>query len=190
MAITTIPSSGTTDGTNLVKISSSTASGDSSIIFEFTGSYKVYLVKYFNVHTSADAVHFKYNFSTDGTNYNVSKVSAGTKLFQNESNTTHIINIDDTLKQANFTGDGEFIENVGNDNDENFAGEFRIFNPHSTTYQKHFQFNSNFSDYTPAIRNDVVVGYANTTSAITHVKFLPNTGTIDDGTFTLYGVRT
>ena len=71
------------------------------------------------------------------------------------------------------------------------SGTLTLFNPSSTTFVKHWISNVNMShdaDY-PASVNWFTAGYGNTTSAVDAIQFKMNTGNIDAGTITLYGIN-
>jgi hypothetical protein len=72
--------------------------------------------------------------------------------------------------------------------DECTAGYLHIFNPSSTTFVKHFisRFNVyHASDYSMSYH---IAGYFNTTADITAIQFKFNTGNIDSGDISLYGI--
>ena len=79
---------------------------------------------------------------------------------------------------------------VGNLNDECGAGTLHLFNPSSTTFVKHFICTTNV--YEPDADFTVqyfTAGYGNTTSAVDAVQFKMDSGNIDAGTITLYGIN-
>jgi hypothetical protein len=78
---------------------------------------------------------------------------------------------------------------VTNDNDQAFSGYLHLFNPSSTTFVKHFLATVNYAYSTPGTENVRSAGYFNTTSAIDAIQFKMNTGNIDSGTITLYGIN-
>ena len=71
---------------------------------------------------------------------------------------------------------------------ENCSGEFWLFNPSSTTFVKNYR--SNVVNYHQSFGQQYFcTGYANTTSAITGIKFAMDTGNLDGGTIVMYGVK-
>ena len=73
----------TADATNLVKVSSQTASNDSSISFTsgLTSTYKKYIFEFIEIRPATDNTNFQWNASTDsGSNYNVTKTSTFTAV--------------------------------------------------------------------------------------------------------------
>ncbi len=91
---------------------------------------------------------------------------------------------------ANGTGDQRLIYELNTDNDSSVSGEMHLFEPSSTTFVKHFfsRCNSATDDGGDMSLCAFSAGYANTTSAITSVRFKMVAGNIDAGTFKLYGV--
>ena len=176
---------------DMVLVSSATASSSASI--EFTlGNYKEYQFYFVNMHP--DAVRaFKFNFSTDsGSTYSVSKTTTFFKASHYESGVSYEFGYEAGYDLANSTADQTLTEGtVTNDNDASLSGYMQIFNPSSTTYVKHFMANINQLG-SPAGRktfNNYIAGYANTTSALTNIKFVMTSGTIDDGTILMYGIN-
>ena len=69
------------------------------------------------------------------------------------------------------------------------SGYMHLFDPSSTTFVKHFILRQN-STYKADYSVDVHIGgYFNTTSAVNAIIFKPDSGTIDSGTITLYGIN-
>ena len=173
---------------SMILVSSATASSSASIEFSL-GSYKEYQFFFIDIHPSVDGAYLNFNFSTDnGSNYNVTKTSTyfGAYHFENDSATDLPYRTDQDLAQG--TGFQNLTRNIGNDNDENASAILNIFNPSSTTYVKHFLGTTSETNRDVAILNNFVAGYANTTSALTNIKFQMDTGNIDDGTILMYGI--
>jgi hypothetical protein len=177
---------------NMVLVSSATASASASI--EFTlGNYKEYQFYFINIHPSAEggATYFEFNLSTDsGSSYNVAKTSTYIEIYHDEADTATSLGYSTAHDLAQGTGMQRLVTGLGSDNDQGNSGFMSLFNPSSTTYVKHFMSNMNrtyFGDYTG---QDIVAGYANTTSALTNIKFQISGGAnIDDGTILMYGIN-
>jgi hypothetical protein len=172
----------------MVLVSSATASASANIEFSL-GSYKEYQFFFIDIHASVDGAYLNFNFSTDnGSNYNVTKTSTyfGAYHFENDLGHDLVYRADQDLAQG--TGFQNLTRNIGNDNDENASAILNIFNPSSTTYVKHFLGTTSETNRDIAILNNFVAGYANTTSALTNIKFQMDTGNIDDGTILMYGI--
>ena len=180
-----------TDATNLVKVNSASLSGESEVIFEFTGDYKVYKIMFYNLHTSSNVQDLKVNFSTDGTNFNTVKVQSGFKSARDEAGTVHQLVEDGTLVANNTSTGAVIIENLGTDNDQTCFGEIIIGNPKSTTYTKNYRSVATVTESSDYTRTDYCGGYVNVLGAVTHVRFhLTGSANFDDGEFILYAIKT
>ena len=142
------------------------------------------------MHPQTDSVDFGFNFSTDsGSNYNVTKTSTYFLALHTEddTSTTLAYQTGSDLAQSTddvLTGAG----NLGADNDQSVVGTLSLFNPSSTTYVKHFIFDSTLSEFRDRVHTQYIAGYANTTSALTNIRFRMTSGNIDDGTILMYGI--
>jgi hypothetical protein len=155
---------------DMVFISSATASSSASI--EFTQE-------------------FRFNLSTDnGSNYNVVKTTTTFTASQDESGGNTGLAYASGSDLAQGTGDQAISVVTGNDNDACTSGYLHLFNPSSTTFVKHFLAQS--STYRSDIQmnyNWFTGGYANTTSALTNIKFNFASGNIDDGKILMFGIN-
>ena len=177
-------------GGSMVLVSSATASSSASIEFDL-GSYKEYKFFFVNIHPSLNAA-FTFNFSSDsGSTYAVTKTTTFFDAFHNEQDTGANILYETSVDQAQSTA-FQSLGSIGNANDETMSGMLQIFNPSSTTFVKHFiarvnkYFPAGGEDYTADV---FVAGYANTTSALTNIKFQMSSGNIDDGKILMFGIN-
>jgi hypothetical protein len=142
------------------------------------------------MHPQTDSVDFGFNLSTDsGSNYNVTKTSTHfLALHTEDDSSTNLLYVTGSdLAQSTadvITG----ADNLGADNDQSVVGKLSLFNPSSTTYVKHFIFDSTLSEFRDRVHNQYIAGYANTTSALTNIRFKMTSGNIDDGTILMYGI--
>ena len=180
----------------LVLIKSQTASSSASISFihgtsdvVFDGTYNSYLFKFINIHPATENAGLGYNFTTDGTNFNVSKTTVAWRSFQNESGSGGVLDYQGAKDLANGTGDQPITWDVENDNDASTSGELFVFSPASTTFVKHFMHRSNGMHSNPACFSNFSAGYCNTTSAVTGAIFKYTSGNMDAGTIKLYGIK-
>ena len=163
--------------------------GASSVVFDNT--YKEYLFTINNMHPSSSGQNLKFNFTTDGTNYNVTKTTTDFQAVNDTGGTytglSYVVG-SDLAQSTNF----QSITNATNSSSADMcAGAFlTVFNPSSTTFVKHFiGISSKFWDATePSSTNEYVAVYCNTTSAITGVQFKFGSGNIDAGDICLYGI--
>ena len=190
--------SGLADETPLVLLTeSSISAGTANVDFtsNINSTYKEYLFIFNNIHpTTNGEATFGFQVSTNGgTSYGVSCQSTMITNYNNEAGNSNGFShynggsLDTSTDTQIFTSGGN-----GNDNDQCVSGILKLYNPSSTTFQKHFvstACNYQDSDY---INGDLLMGYFNTTSAINAVRFIPgrvNAATnLDDGVIQMFGV--
>ena len=174
---------------DMVFISSATASSSASI--EFTlGDYKEYKFFFVNMHPQTDDVQLQFNFSTDnGSNYNVTKTSTAFIAYHDEANTATGLTYRTGQDLAQSTAFQTLNNSIGNGSDESTSGTMQLFNPSSGVFVKHWI--ANFNEYFPLNQsvNTYTAGYANTTSALTNIKFQMSSGNIDDGKILMFGLN-
>lgn len=181
----------------LTLIKSITASASASISFVdgasgvvFDDTYKSYVFKFIDIHSSGDNVSLQFNLSTDnGSNYNVTKTTNFFQAQHSEDNATAELNYETGSDLAQSTGYQQLARSFGSDNDQAGVGVLQLFNPSSTTYVKHFITNFNNYKHNNRSENSYVAGYGNTTSAVNAIRFQMSSGNIDDGIIKLYGVK-
>ena len=181
---------------SLTHIKTLTASSSSSITFIHGSSdvvldstYPIYLFKFINIHIATDNGEWGANFTTDGTNFNVAKTSTYWYANHKENDSGYALAYSTSNDLANGTGIKILGKDVGTDNDQSTVGEMYLFNPSSTTFVKHFIANTNYQHADEYNIDVYPAGYANTTSAITGVRFQAISGNIDSGSFKLYGIK-
>ena len=183
---------GTTTGLgNLVFISRSTASSSSSLSITsgIDSTYKEYIFLFNNIHPATDGGILQFNLSIDGgSNYNVAKTSTTFRSYHNEAGNSTALEYTtgDDLTQG--TGAQRIIPAIGSDNDQSGSGYLHLFEPSSTTFVKHFMSSSTFAQASDYTETCFAAGYGNTTSAINAIQFSMDSGNIDAGTITMYGV--
>jgi len=143
-----------------------------------------------NINPATDAVSFTFNLSTDsGSNYNVTKTSTSFWSIHDEADTTTQLAYQTAKDLAQSTSYQILSTSLGNGADESLSGSLTLFNPSSTTYVKHFIASFNNCQPSDYSINTFVAGYFNTTSAVNAIKFVMESGNIDDGIIKLYGVK-
>ena len=173
-------------------ISSQTASGSASI--EFTSgidsSYPIYRFEFINCHAQTSTADFTMNLSTDGgSSYNVAKTTTYFLAYQFESGSASGLSYRTGSDLAQGTGFQTIAHNQGNNNDDSWCGEMKLFNPSSTTFVKHFISTAQHTGGSVAgSYQRFMAGYGNTTSSINAIKFQMSSGNIDSGTIKLYGI--
>ena len=180
------------DDTPLVLISTFTSDGSDATASFTSGidsTYKEYLFVFNNIHPETNNVYFSFQCSIDsGSNYNVALTSTWFAAYHNENDGGAAIEYGAGNDQAQATAFQYLSQTTGNENDESCSGIFRLYNPSSTTFVKHFM--ARTGNY---ISNDVqmdahIAGYFNTTSAIDAIQFKMSSGEIQGGTISLFGV--
>ena len=182
------------EGSELVLISSTTASSDSTISFTsgIDSTYKIYLFKFINIHpssTSTPKFLFQGNAS-GGSGYNETITSSSFYAYHDEGDTEAAVSYYAGGDQGQGTAFQRLVAgSVGADNDQHVTGYLHLFDPSSTTFVKHFIGRTTLSQDNDSINDFFVAGYFNTTSAIDEIQFKFDSGNIDSGTFKLYGVN-
>ena len=195
--ITALPSSA--NAGKMTLLSTQTASSSSSLSFVngsngvvLDSTYKVYKFVFKNIHSSATGANALFQFQgsiNTGSSYGVAITSTAFWAYHSEADATAFsYDVNDDLAQS--TSYQNLSNRNHNDNDSNMSGELWLYNPSSTTYVKHFMATTNNMHPQPMSLNERIGGYFNTTSGIDAIDFKFNTGTIDDGTISLYGVST
>ena len=161
--------------------------GASSVVLDNT--YKEYLFTFNNIHPANNNTQFTFQGSTDsGSNYNVTMTTTFFQAQHSEAGSGTNLVYKTGGDQAQGTSFQQLSADVGNENDECFSGELRLFNPSSTTFVKHFL--SRCSTYAGIdyMVDTYAAGYFNTTSAIDAAQFKMSSGNIDAGDICLYGI--
>jgi hypothetical protein len=161
--------------------------GSSDVVLDST--YPIYVFKLINIHPSANS-RIELRGSTDtGSNYTATITSTCFRAYHDEadSDTSYAYDTGSDAAQANFV---DLINaSTGTDNDQSGVATMYLFNPSSTTFVKHFIFETQgyaANDYTI---NSYGAGYFNTTSAIDAIQFKSENGNSDSGTFKMYGLK-
>ena len=162
--------------------------GASDVVLDTT--YKAYLFYFVNIQPATDAATFGFNGSVDtGSNYNVTKTSAGFRAFQKESDQTSLA-YDGTYDEAQGTGVNALTYNIGNDADSSASGYLHLFDPGSTTFVKHWIARVQFHHSADYSIDGYIHGYFNNTSAVDAIQFSMDSGNIKAGSIFLHGLTT
>ena len=161
--------------------------GSSDVVLDST--YKEYLFIFNNIHPATNSAYVTFQGNASGgSDYNETITSTMIGTCSEEDGTsanTFYTTADD---QGNGTAFQAIVKGTNNDNDTATSVYLRLFNPSSTTFVKHF---IAFGSTNGTDENDTyyTAGYFNTTSAIDEIQFKMNSGNIDAGTITLYGIN-
>ena len=159
--------------------------GSSDVVLDST--YKEYMFVYQDIHPSANGPNFQVQFNAGGSA--ATKTTTSFYAYHNEGDTSTQLTYQASYDLAQSTGAQTIATDVTNENDSSASGYVHLFNPSSTTFIKHFIATGTHMHDNIAVLNDFVAGYCNTTSAITEAVFSMQSGTIDAGTITLYGIN-
>ena len=159
--------------------------GSSDVILDST--YKEYVFIYQDIHPSANGPNFQVQFNAGGSA--ATKTTTSFYAYHNEGDTSTQLTYQASYDLAQSTGAQTIATDITNENDSSAAGYVHLFNPSSTTFIKHFIATGTHMHDNIAVLNDFIAGYCNTTSAITEAVFSMQSGTIDAGTITLYGLN-
>ena len=164
--------------------------GSSSVVFDST--YPVYVIKYINVMSSAGQ-NIAMNFTTNGSDSNVN-ITATPFVAEHSEDDSSVARLMYSTGYDQAEGTDQVVFNINkgglqNDSDASASGEIYIYNPSSTTFMKHFVSRANSMSEYPGSTDNYVAGYANTTSAVTGVRFHAVSGNTISGTFLLYGIK-
>ena len=184
-------------GGSLVLLSTFTSDGsDANATFDntiITDTYSEYVFIVNSLHPETNAKYLGFSPSIDnGSNYNLTNTSTMFFAYHREDNggstALEYGSGQDTHDGSNVLISGD----TGNEADECVSGIFKLYNPSSTAFVKHFVGQMNSSDggsgtatYDFAAYS---AGYINTTSAVNNIKFTFNSGEIQGGTIHVFGV--
>ena len=183
-------------GGSKVLLSSQTADGVSEIDFTtgIDSSYGEYVFECLNMHpsnSSGPELTFQVNASGQS-GFNEVMTTTTWYIYHTEDNSgtpsyAYVAGTD----QAEGTAYQAIIFNVGADDDECGTAELHLFNPSSTTFTKQWYCRGcSVSHETPPYAYEFYsAGYINITAAITQVSFKFSTGSINDGTIKMYGIK-
>jgi len=182
-------------GGSMVFIKKLTASSSATLDFvhgsggvDFS-THKEYVFIFNNLHPQTDDQIFTFQGSIDaGSNYNVAITSTTFFANHNEADSTAALGYQSNFDQAQGTAFQQTSGTTGSDNDQCNVGILHLFNPSSTTFVKHFICRTSIYSATNYAVDANVAGYFNTTSDIDAMQFKYQSGNIDAGTITLYGI--
>ncbi len=182
-------SSNATGAGAMTLLSTQTASSSSTISFTsgIDSTYKEYIFKYYDLNPETDRTSFVFNLTTDGTNFNVTKTTTNIEDYHFENDTATAFGYRTDLDLAQSTSDQTLMVGVGNGSDESGAGTLHLYDPSNTTFVKHFISDDHFLEGQDIAFRSFTAGYANTTSAVTGIRFKMASGDFD-GTIKMYGV--
>jgi len=183
-------------GGSMTLIKTLTASNVTSLSFMngtndvvFNSNFKEYFVTVNNFHPRSDNKNFEISFSTNGSNFGLSKTTTQYRSIHTEDDGTTALAHIDSGDLVTSTANQILVEGIGNNSDQSCSGYIQFFDPAQTTFLKHFR--SVFSSCNAGDRIDHfwVTGYADLTGPIVGFKFESGAGVAFDGVFSLYGIK-
>lgn len=177
------------DTGSAVLLSTATASSSASIEFTLPTAYKQVNFQFVGIHPSTTAA-FMFQASTDGASYGVTTTNTYFRAYHTQNDSTAQLGYTTGRDLAQSTSNITIGFDLGmGNNDECADGCLTLFNPKSTTYVKHYHSRTSLQQDTNAAFDGYLGGYFNTTSALASVKFLMDTGNIDEGTIKMWGIK-
>ena len=177
-------------GSSMVLILSQPFTDETTVSFTsgITSTYGEYIFKFYNIGPATDQVNFTFQTSMDGgSNYNLTVTNTYFRASHTEADATNLT-YDTGADDAQGTAFMSLAEGLGNDADENTAGELHLFNPSSTSYVKHYIGKFSSGEFSPGAYNTFSAGYFNTTSDIDAIQFKMSSGNFD-GTIKMFGIK-
>ena len=160
--------------------------GTSDVVLDNT--YKEYLFIFNNIHPETTEDFLWQCNAAGGSGYNETITSTTFETYNAESGGSPGLGYDTGRDQGQGTGFQPLANNIQNDNDSGGAGFLRLYDPSNTTFVKHFIGTMTYMNGTQS-QTIYSAGYVNTTSAIDEVQFKMESGEIQGGTITLYGIN-
>ena len=162
--------------------------GTSDVVLDNT--YPIYLIKIFNAHPATNNVTLQFQVNASGgSGFNETITSTSFRAYHTESAAAAGLEYQTGSDQAQGTSYQRMHGGNSNANDSGACAELFLFNPSSTTFVKHFIGICSLTEQNPAADQAYFAGYINTTSAIDEISFQYSSGSIDSGTFKLYGIK-
>jgi hypothetical protein len=170
-----------------------TLTASSSATLDFTSgidsTYDEYVFKFIEIHPETDSTDFSFQGNAaGGSGFNETISSTFWIVHHVEDNSAYGISYVAASDQAQGTGFQALCNSVGNDNDAQLSGTLHLFAPSDTTFVKHFISRTQIYAENNASVEANIQGYLNTTTAIDEIQFKMDSGDIDSGTISLYGI--
>ena len=175
---------------NFTLLNTNSPSGATASAFttNIDSTYKLYYITWTGINPSVQAAYFRFQFTIDGTNFNVATTMSQWRTYHTETGGTVsgpgiATGAQQSTSYMNIDGP------LDNSSDASGAGYMYLFNPASTTYVKCFTGQQQSMAYSGGPLSYIAAfgGYVNTTSAVTGVGFNIASGTFS-GSIKLYGI--
>jgi len=173
-------------GGGLVHISTTTvSSGVSEVAFTsgIDSTYDTYKLFISGMHPADDNKHVQFHYSNDGGS---SYLSSNYVYGGRSSNSSGTV----ANQASGSAGSLELTsERIGNANDESFNAEITMYQFHKTEFHKCISYHSSYFDLSGNVT--LLIGAGSNTgneSAVNAIRVKAESGNIDKGTFSLFGV--
>jgi len=184
-------SGGGGEWTLIQTITSDGSDADLSFTSGIDSTYDEYCIKLFNIHAETDTAEARFNLSDDGgSSYAVTKTTTAFYATHKESGTDKelLYEAGGDLAQSTGTQRMTLCTTIGADADQSLSGQLYLFAPADTTFVKHFLYEGQHSGASDYCTHTFLAGYANTTSAINAIQFSFDSGEIQGGSISLFGI--
>lgn len=179
--------SGTVTGDNngMTLLQTVTASSDTTVDVGssslFTSTYKVYQIHLIAVHPSNNGAHFACRMGTAGSIVSTS----GSYEYARDQ----VLHGGNNIRGSSGASVVDLAESIGAEDNECMHQVHTLYDPAGTTYKKLVNFYGVSSDLTPNFAmNNGMYGNKTFVTAIDRIQFYFTSGTIQSGTFKLYGI--
>ena len=179
--------SGTVTGDNngMTLLQTVTASSDTTVDVGssslFTSTYKVYQIHLIAVHPSNNGAHFACRMGTGGSIIDTSQSYEYTR--------DQVLHGGNSIRGSATSSVVDLAESIGAEDNECMHQVHTLYDPAGTTFKKLVNFYGVSSDLTPNFAmNNGMYGNKTFVTAIDRIQFYFTTGTIQSGTFKLYGI--
>ena len=159
--------------------------GSSDVVLDST--YKEYFFTFKNIHPATDTADLFVKFRDGSTAYDATITTTVFRAYHTEAGSS-TLEYEASEDVAQGTSRQGIAYNIGADNDQGVSGYLHLFNPSSTTFAKHFICRMQNAHGSDLALDNFVAGYCNVTAAIDAVQFVMDTGNIDAGDISLYGI--
>jgi len=187
---TTTLASAADNAGSLVQIGSTvTASDSANVDFDnLASTYSMYIIIGSQIRLATAGANFEINFGTDGSTYSANKTSAYFHQYNNEGDSDLGSGTQGSASHGNSGGNQEIMRGLNNNSTYGKAGQFRGYisglgqggNYASFDFFSSYFMNTNHA-YGVRVNGQVQ-------AAADCIRFIPSSGNIATGEFTLYGV--
>ena len=173
---------------SLLTTNSPSGASASAFTTNIDSTYRLYYITWTGINASTQGASFRFQFTSDGTNFNIATTMPQWRTYHTETGGT-VAGPGSATGVSQSTSYIQIDGAMDNSSDGSSAGYMYLFNPASTTYVKCFYGQQQGMAYSGGPLSYIAAfgGYVNTTSAVTGVGFNIDSGTFS-GSIKLYGI--